>query len=444
MLRHVEKAIAAARERILAAEKYLWAHPETGFREKASCAYMKKQFEELGYTVTEQSDITGFYTVVDTGREGPEVLVLSELDSVVCPAHPDADKETGAVHACGHHAQGAAMVGIAAALRDPAVLARLSGRVRLCVVPAEEMLEIGYRDELCRQGVIRYLNGKDEFLARGCFDGADMALMVHLGPSLNVHDMIGFIAKIVTFRGKAAHAGGAPWNGCNALYAATAGLNAINALRETFRESDYIRVHPIITHGGDAVNVIPAEVTMEMYVRGATFGAIRSVSEKIDRALAGAALSMGAEVHIATRPGYAPLVNDAGMTRVAADAAALAMPDVPFSVFDRPSTGSTDMGDLSCVMPVVHGYCPGVTGSGHGSDYFVTDPETACVRNAAWQVTMLDLLLGDGAERAKAVLANYRAPYADKEAFLAEQDGFRTDRDVITYRPDGHVDVDLA
>ena len=442
-MKAIENAVYAARERILAAEKYLWAHPETGFREKLSCAFMKKQFEELGYTVTAPDDITGFYTVVDTGREGPEVLVLSELDSVVCPAHPDADRVTGAVHACGHHGQGAAMLGIAAALRDPAVLARLSGRVRLCVVPAEEMLEIEYRETLRKKGVIRYFSGKDEYLARGLFDGVDMAFMVHLGSAWDVHDSVGFITKVVTFRGKAAHAGGAPWTGCNALYAATAGLNAINAIRETFRDDDHIRVHPIITHGGDVVNAIPEEVRMEMYVRGATFAAIREAARRVDRALAGAALSFGARVHIATRPGYAPLVNDTGLIGVAADAAAIALPGETFTV-GKPSTGSTDMGDLSCVMPAIHAHCPGVTGNGHGSNYYVTDPETACVKNAAWQVTMLDVLLSDNAARAKKVIADHHARYESKAAFLAEQDGFFTDRDAVTYLENGHVDVDLT
>ena len=98
---------------------------------------MEEAFEKLGYDIVRAGDIPGFYTVLDTGREGPEVLVLSELDSLICADHPDADPETGAVHCCGHHAQCAALVGLAAALKEPGVLDSLSGRIRLCAVPAE-------------------------------------------------------------------------------------------------------------------------------------------------------------------------------------------------------------------------------------------------------------------------------------------------------------------
>lgn len=445
MIQHIEKAVAAAEDRILAAERYLWEHPETGFREKASSAYMRKQFEELGYSVTAPEDITGFYTVIDTGRPGPELMVLSELDSVICPAHPQSNPQTGAVHACGHHAQGAAMVGVAAALRDPAVLSRLCGRIRLCAVPAEEMLETEYREGLRDAGTIRYFNGKTEYLRRGYFDGVDMAFMVHHEKQFKVRSgSIGFISKIVTYQGKAAHAGGSPWDGCNALYAAMAGLNAVNAIRETFKDEDHIRVHPIITHGGDMVNAIPEQVRLELQVRGGTFEAIRTAAKRVDRALCGAALSLGAKIHIATRPGYAPLCNNADMSRIAAEAAAVAMPEETFHVYDTPDTSCTDMGDLSCVMPVTQPYCPGVAGTSHGSDYRVTDRKTACVKNAVWQLTMIELLLGNDGARAKEVLKNYHALYEGKAAFLAEQDGFYSDRDAIVYRADGKAEVDLT
>jgi metal-dependent amidase/aminoacylase/carboxypeptidase family protein len=97
---------------MLEAERYIWANPETGYREVKTSEYMAKKFRELGYELTMAEGITGFYTVIDTGREGPEILVMGELDSVICPSHPDADPVTGAVHACGHHAQCAALLGV--------------------------------------------------------------------------------------------------------------------------------------------------------------------------------------------------------------------------------------------------------------------------------------------------------------------------------------------
>ena len=125
----------------------------------------------------------------------------------------------------------------------------------------------------------------------------------------------GCIVKTVRYVGKAAHAGGAPHLGVNALYAATVGLGAINAIRETFRDEDTIRVHPIITHGGSQVNVIPGEVRIETYVRGRSVEAILDAERKVDRAFKAGALALGATVEIETLPGYLPMRCDPIMAR---------------------------------------------------------------------------------------------------------------------------------
>ena len=169
----IHRAVDSYRDTILEALAYIGDHPETGYREVKTSAYLEEKFIALGYDLIKPEGITGFCTVVDTGREGPEVLVLAELDSIICPAHPKADPVTGAAHSCGHHAQCAALLGIAAALRDPDVLAPLSGRIRLCAVPAEELLELEYRKGLRAEGKIKYFGGKPEFLHRGYFDGVD-------------------------------------------------------------------------------------------------------------------------------------------------------------------------------------------------------------------------------------------------------------------------------
>ena len=135
-------AVEKHRQRILEAERFIWAHPETGYKEFETSKYMENAFEALGYTLHRAEGITGFYTVLDTGREGPEVLILGELDSIICPAHPESDPKTGAVHSCGHNAQCAALLGVAAALKEPGVIDGLCGRVRLCAVPAEELLDV--------------------------------------------------------------------------------------------------------------------------------------------------------------------------------------------------------------------------------------------------------------------------------------------------------------
>ena len=440
----INNAVDKYRELILAAERQLWSTPETGFKEYKTSAYLAEQFEKLGYKLTYAEGITGFYTVIDTGREGPEVLILGELDSVICPSHPDADKATGAVHACGHHAQCAGLLGVAAALTEKELLDTLSGRIRLCAVPAEELLEIEYRTELKNKGIIKYLGGKSEFLHRGYFDGVDIVFMVHTGSSFNADEgAVGFIAKRAIYKGRAAH-GGEPYLGVNALYAANCGLNAINAIRETFTEKDCIRVHPIITRGGDMVNAIPETVVLESYVRGKTFKAIEHENQKINQALIGAAISIGANIEIVDTPGYSPLVNDPNMIEVARDGLALALPEEEFIYLDRYNTGSTDMGDMSAILPTIHPHGPGARGRGHGNNYEICDPEAACVKSAKWQLGMLYTVLGDGAERGKKIVNEFKPPFSSKEEFLAYQDSLCCSGDRIIYREDGNADVRLV
>ncbi len=432
------QAVEKNRQLILDAERYIWAHPETGYKEWKTNAYLAEQFRALGYELVMAEDIPGFYTVLDTGRKGPEVLVLGELDSIICPNHPEADPETGAVHSCGHNAQSATLLGIAAALKEPGMLDRLCGRIRLCAVPAEELLEIEYRRELMKAGKIRYFGGKPEFLSRGYFDGVDLALMVHTASIFCASQgSVGCIAKNIIYKGKAAHAGGAPHEGINALYAASCGLNAINAIRETFRERDQIRVHPIITSGGDMVNAIPETVRLESYVRGADFESILSENKKVNRALIGAALSIGANIEIIDMPGYAPLNNDEGMTAVAIDAFHALFPNENFPVGKNKGTGSTDMGDLSCIMPVVHPYSAGASGTSHGNDFQISDPQKACVDCAKWQLAMLRLLLENNAARAEQILADFTPLFKTAQDYLAYVDTIRSEGDRIEYTEDG-------
>ena len=423
MMELQKAAVEKYRDLIMKTQEYIWANPETGYREVKTSKYMEDTFESLGYEIVRAGDIPGFYTVIDTGRPGPEVLVFGELDSLICHEHPDADPVTGAVHCCGHSAQCAALVGLAAALKEPGVLDGLSGRIRLCAVPAEELIEIEYRSELIDKGIIHYLGGKTEFLYRGYLDGADIAFMVHTtqGKSFSVtKGGVGIVAKRVQYKGVSAHAGGSPWLGNNALYAATQGLSAINAIRETFKEPDIIRVHPIITKGGGAVNAIPDDVIIESYVRGISFDAIDEANRKVNRALCGAALSLGCNIDIQDKPGYAPLHNCELMVELAGDAAEY-FPDIPFEPADRFSSGSTDMGEISCVMPAMHPYAPGAVGKGHGADYYIDDPELACVASAQWQLVMLTLLLKDDAARAKKIVEGWKPPFASRQEYFVGQ-----------------------
>ena len=434
--------VESAKELILSAERYLWKNPESGYREWKTHAYMKEQFEKLGYTVTEAGNIPGFYVDVSTGRSGPKLALFAEMDSLIIPTHPECDPETGAVHACGHHCQCAAMLGIAAALKSPGVLDAMGGSIRLIVVPAEELIEISYRNQLKEQGIIRYFGGKQEFMYRGILDDVDLAMMVHTGGVDTIScnkGSNGCIVKNVVFLGKSSHAGGSPESGVNALYAANSAMNAANALRETFPDNDHIRFHPIITAGGSAVNAIPDRVMMESYVRGASMNAIMQENEKINRALVGSAAAIGCRIHLTDQHGYAPRENDRTMAETFHTVAKLLLPEDKVHFTDRWGTGCSDMGDICSVMPAIHPYAGGCIGHSHGDDYYVTDPYLACVVSAKLQVGVVAYLLSQDAEKAKEVLANARQDYPSIAEYLAMIDRNSFSGECITYNEDGPV-----
>lgn len=440
----INESVEKYRGLILSAERYIWENPETGFKEWKTNSYLKDKYTQLGYSLKEAGDIPGFCVDIDTGREGPCVLILGELDSVICPQHPESDPSTGAVHACGHNAQSAALLGIAAALTEDGMLDSLCGMIRLCAVPAEELLEIEYRSALKKKGTIKYFGGKTEYLYRGYFDGVDIAFMVHTGGnafSVRRGGHIGCVTKKIIYKGKASHAGGAPHLGKNALYAANCGINAVNAIRETFLNSDLIRVHPIMTAGGAMVNAIPAEAVLESYVRGKSFDAIKRENRKVNQALVGAALSIGTNIEIIDNPGYAPEINDPNMVALTEEAAGLSVGSYTFKTDLGMSTGSSDMGDLSCIMPTVQPFCPGAKGTGHGMDYYIEDPVAACVDNAKFQLTMLFLLLTNNAERAKDIIAKFTPRFACAAEYLSFIDSLCDSGDRIEYREDGTASV---
>jgi amidohydrolase len=338
-----------------------------------------------------------------------------------------ADPVTGAAHACGHNAQIAGLLGAAMGLLDAGAPEALAGRIVFFAVPAEEYGDIEWRIDQARQGKLGFLGGKPELLRLGHFDDVDLAMLIHtssrpedrkaaVGASNN-----GCVVKRVRYLGRAAHAGGSPHRGINALYAATIGLTAINAIRETFRDEDTVRVHPIITHGGSQVNVIPAEVRIETYVRGKTIEAILEANFKVDRALRAGAMALGAKVEIETLAGYLPLFNNEGMAEVFRGNAIGLVGEEHFARTGH-RTASTDMGDLSHVMPVVQPYMGGVRGGHHAADFEIADPALAYVAPAkALALTAVDLLW-DGAALARDIIRSSR-PRMTKEEYLKFQRG---------------------
>jgi len=444
-------AIRARREDIIDLAEDLWRTPELGFKEERTSARMAAFLGDLGLPVRTGLALTGVKAVV-SGRaplagqasrpdgaapeavgppaagaanaspRPPCVAVMGELDAITCPGHPCADPVTGAAHACGHHAQLAVLAGVAIGLTAPGVLDGLSGSVAFLAVPAEEYVEIEYRLALRQKGKIEFLGGKPELLRLGEFDDVDMAILVHgggiPGSRLSVGGTSnGFIGKFVRYAGREAHAGAAPWSGANALNSAMLALAGINALRETFRDEDSIRVHPIVTKGGDLVNIVPADVRIETYVRGRTITAIREASAKVDRAFKAGALALETRVDIQDLPGFLPMKVDprlAGVYRRNLEKLVGAS-DV---IEGGHMAGSTDMGDISHVMPALHPYGAGVSGRPHSTEFRVVDAERAYIVPAeAVAMSVIDLL-ADGAKEAETVRREFR-PEMSRTEYVA-------------------------
>lgn len=414
--------IDAHRDEIIEAGQSIYDHPQLGYKEDFATGVMTKAFQQLGLNVEENIAVTGCRARSKAENKGPRIAVLGELDAIICSEHPDADAVTGAIHACGHNIQAAAMLGVAIGLVKSGALEILDGDVEFMAVPAEEFVELEYRDRLRKEGKIRYFGGKQELIHKGYFDDVDISMMIH---ALNLQDKKiltggkgnGFIGKKVNFIGKESHAGGAPQDGINALNAAMLALNNIHAQRETFPESERIRVHPIITKGGDIVNVVPADVRMELYVRGRTIPGILKANEKVNRSLKAGAMAIGAEVEIQEIPGYLPLLNEPALDQLfEQNAGELVAAEAISSGGDF--TGSFDFGDVSHLMPTLHPFIAGVTGDLHTREFANTDPELAYIVPAkAMAMTIVDLLF-EGAETAKQIIGEFQ-PEMTKQEYLA-------------------------
>ena len=413
-------AIDKNRDKIIEIAEHILANPELGYKEKSTAKYVAEQLESLGIPCRTGLALTGVKGKMQGAKSLANVCVIGELDAVICNTHPTANKESGAAHACGHNAQLAAMLGVAMGLKDYA--SELDGDVTFFAVPAEEFVEIGYRDSLAKDGNIKYLGGKQELIRLGEFDDIDAAMMVHAQGNTPGNEVfvdggsLGFVAKTVEFIGKAAHAGGAPHEGINALNAAMAAMMCIHAQRETFRDEDKIRVHPIITNGGELVNVVPANVTMETYVRGASFEAINDAAAKVDRAIKGSAYAIGAEAEITDFKGYLPLCQDKALGAIFAENAAqfTERENIHYGI---DMVGSTDMGDLCHLIPAIQPTMGGWTGNLHAKDFAPTDTTLAYINPAKiMAMTVIDLLY-DGAAAAKEIKAAF-VPKLTKEEYF--------------------------
>ncbi|WMM23608.1 amidohydrolase [Tissierella sp. MB52-C2] len=418
----VISAIDDNKDLILEIGRMIYNNPELGFKEFETTKLVKDFFKkELNIDVVENIAYTGCKAEINKDKTGPKVAVLGELDGIVCGNHKDA-LDSGATHTCGHNIQIAGMLAVAIGLIKSGVYEELDGKIDFIATPAEEFIELDYRSKLKEKGIIKYFGGKQELIRNGTFDDVDISLMFHaldtgdkkvlVGPVSN-----GFIGKDIRFIGREAHAGNAPHKGVNALNAALLAMNNINAQKETFEDSDKVRIHPIITKGGDIVNVIPADVKMESYTRARTVQAMVDANKKVNRSLIAGAMAVGADIEIKEIPGYLPILKHEKMEDILLKNLLYLGIKEDEIIKGGDFTGSFDLGDVSHIMPTLHPMFGGIKGELHSKDYCIIDEEYIYLEPAkSLALSVVDLLFND-AKEAKNILKDF-VPAMTKEEYL--------------------------
>jgi len=319
--------VAGKQGEIAAIVEELYRFPETGLQEFKSAALLADILEREGFIL--ERGIAGMATAyrASYGVGEPAIAILAEMDAL---------PEIG--HACGHNVIAAAAVGAAVALRH--ALPEDAARVVVLGTPAEEL------------GV-----GKIEMIRAGCFRDLDFAMMVHPSSKRQVLKRYLGLAKVrFTFFGKVAHAAAYPEEGINALDGVIQTFNGINALRQQLR--DDVRVHGIITEGGVVPNVIPERASCFFYVRADTLEEVARVKERVIACAEGAARAAGCRLTIDEEERVlAPLkINRTFSALYAAQLAYLGLQEAAAPI-DK-NKGSSDIGNVSQVIPTIHPHVP--------------------------------------------------------------------------------------
>lgn len=322
-------AIDAAADRLIQVSRFIHANPEPALEEVRASAACADFLEERGFTVeTGVAELPTAFTAT-IGQGAPHVAFLSEYDAL-----PNLG------HGCGHNL--IAIAGIGAGLGLSAALSSLEqGRVSIFGTPAEEAI-----------------GGKIIMANAGLFEGIDAALGAHPGTSEAVcptvegsGEALACVAVEIAFRGKAAHAAADPQNGINALNAVIATFNGIDALRQHVTTD--ARIHGIISHGGDAPNVVPDYARAVFFVRAATLAGMNDLVAKVRRIAEGAAAMTGATLELSMpEPANSDMITNYPIARrlkLHLDRVGLEMPEAQ----PGPASGSTDWGNVSYVVPSV-------------------------------------------------------------------------------------------
>lgn len=407
------------KDEIIAFGRDIWHHAEMGYKEFRTAKKFEAAIKPHCAKVENGLAITGVKGYLnDYQHDKPTVCIMGEMDALPIPTHPDANPKTGASHCCGHNSQITGVLGALFALADKEVQAALNGNVVAFAVPAEEFVDIEFKNDLIKQGKIAYGGGKCELIRIGALDDIDITIGHHTLPNTGVsigngHNN-GFVNKTVVFHGKASHAAGSPEKGIDALAAAELAMHAINLQRESFRDEDSVRVHGFISRGGTAMNIIADTVSMEYSVRANNIPAFLEASEKFDRAIKAGAIASGCGAEIVTLPGYLPTIpaKDTSVLANAMHTLQSIYPDIEFDYSDgEDTTGSTDFGDLSNIMPLLQFKTGGFHGVLHNANMQPVNEELAYVITAKmFALSVYHLLKNDG-KAAKDMAASFQPKF---------------------------------
>ncbi len=317
------------RDEFINISTYIWENPEIGYEEYKAVEILTKKLEEEGFTIEKNvaNMDTAFVAIKDSGKEGPRIGIVSEYDAL-----PEID------HACGHNLFSVASIGAAIGLSK--TINEIGGSIKVLGSPAEE-------------GTVPNAGGKIFMVEEGLFDDVDIAMICHAeGRTIIERQLVASGVVRAIFTGKAAHAGGSPEMGINALSAAISTINNINLMRQHFVNN--VVVNPIITEGGIGMNTIPDRAVVEMSVRAETRETLKHIIEIINNCIKGGAIATGCTYELDhPKETYENLISNHNLALAFKEN--LDLMDIPSIPSERTNYG-WDIGNVSHVCPTIAPY----------------------------------------------------------------------------------------
>lgn len=387
-------------ERIKTLADQIYANPELGYKETKTkqtvIDYLKSVDSDISI---EEFSTTGFKTTLGE-KKSLHIAFIAELDAVYAPTHFKADPANGAAHNCGHYTQVAIALALYEQLYQTKAYEAFDFQLSFIFVPAEEYLDLPYREQLVNKGTITHYGGKPEAMKLGVFDDIDLGICVHaIGGefaerTIEINcDLAGFLYKKYHFKGKASHAGFDPFSSVNAYSMSTLFNTAIGLSRQQLDEKQMVRINPIVMQSDMSTNVIPNHITVGTDLRTQSVDYMQEVAVRLDKAAIGSAQALMGEVATETQMGYLPFQQSRYLSTFVA-AAFNKDERIKAMLNNQAISAAGDIGDLSYMMPCIQVGYSGFTGTIHGDDFIDVDPEFIYNVFPSFLQSVLDEMVG--------------------------------------------------